>query len=122
MKRATRWLLIACGTVSLTLGVIGVFLPLVPTTPFLLLAAFLYSRSSERFYRWLIGHRWLGGYICRYREGRSMTRANKAVTLVMLWLAIGLSIALVLPHLWARLLLGAVALGVTVHILRLKSA
>jgi len=122
MKRATRWLLIACGTVSLTLGVIGVFLPLVPTTPFLLLAAFLYSRSSERFYRWLIGHRWLGGYIRRYREGRSMTRANKAVTLVMLWLAIGLSIALVLPHLWARLLLGAVALGVTVHILRLKSA
>ena len=122
MAQATRWLLVAGGTLALTLGTIGIFLPLLPTTPFLLLATFLYSRSSERFYRWLIGHRFLGGYIQRYREGRSMTRANKAVTLVFLWVTIGLTIAFVLPQLWTKLLLAAIAAGVTIHILRLKTA
>jgi len=122
MRRATRCLLIAGGTISIALGILGVFLPLLPTTPFLLLAAFLYSRSSERFYRWLIGHRFLGGYIQRYREGRSMTLASKAVTLALLWITIGLSIAFVLPQLWTKLLVAAIAIGVTMHILRLKGS
>ena len=111
MRRATRWLLVLGGTVALALGIFGVFVPLLPTTPFLLLAAFLYSRSSERFYRWLIGHRFLGGYIQRYREGRSMTRASKAVTLAFLWVTIGLTIGLVLTQLWTELLVAAIAVG-----------
>ena len=122
MRKATKWLLVSCGTLALGLGIIGAFVPLLPTTPFLLLAAFLYSRSSERFYRWLIGNRWLGGYIRRYREGRSMTRANKIFTLGLLWLMIGLSIAFVLPQLWARLLVPATAVGVTIHILSLRTS
>ena len=122
MNRFSRWLLILGGTVFMGVGILGIFLPLLPTTPFLLLAAYLYSRSSERFYRWLIGNRLLGGYIRRYRDGRSMTRWHKALTLAFLWLGIGLSIAFVGPDLWARLLLGVVAVGVTAHIVMLKAA
>ena len=122
MRRTRKWVLIFSGSLALGLGIIGVFVPLLPTTPFLLLAAFLYSRSSERFYRWLIGHRFLGGYIQRYREGRSMTRAGKVLTLALLWITIGLTIALVLPQLWPKLLVAVIAIGVTIHILRLKTA
>ena len=99
------------------LGIVGIFLPLLPTTPFLLLAAFFYSRGSERFRRWLLGNRWFGSYLRRYREHRSMTRRHKAFTLTLLWTGIGLSAGVVVSQWWARLLLAMVAVGVTAHIL-----
>ena len=117
MRRISMFLWVAGGTICLGIGIIGIFLPLLPTTPFLLLAAFLYSRGSERSRAWLLGNRWLGEYIRRYSEHRSMTRRHKAITLALLWLGIGLSAGLVVPQGWARLLLAVVAVGVTAHIL-----
>ncbi len=117
MRRTSRFLLVAGGTLAVALGIIGIFLPLLPTTPFLLLAAFFYARGSERFYAWLIGNRWLGDYLRRYREGRSMTRRHKAITLALLWIGIGASAGFLVPQWWARLLLAIVAVGVTIHIL-----
>lgn len=117
MKRPIWLLLVAGGTAAVTLGVVGVFVPLLPTTPFLLLAAYLYARSSDRFYRRLLGNRWIGGYLRRYYEQRSMTRRHKAFTLVLLWTVIALSAALAVDAWWARMLLGAVAVGVTVHLM-----
>ena len=72
MKRLTRVLLIAGGNLCVALAVLGLFLPVLPTTPFLLLAAVCYARSSERFYHWLVTNRWFGAYIRNYREGRGI--------------------------------------------------
>jgi uncharacterized membrane protein YbaN (DUF454 family) len=119
MRRISRFLLVAGGTLCVGIGIVGIFLPLLPTTPFLLLAAFLYSRGSKRLHGWLLGNRWFGDYLRRYREHRSMTRRHKALTLALLWIAIGLSAGFMAPEWWARLLLAIVAAAVTAHILRL---
>jgi len=117
-----KGLLIVCGTLCVALGVLGIFLPLLPTTVFLLMAAACYARSSERFYQRLITHRWLGGYIRNHREGRGMRRRDKIGTLVLLWVGIGATIVWTAEATWLRLLLLAVAVGVTVHVVRLPVA
>jgi hypothetical protein len=119
--RFTRALLAAAGSISLGLGVAGVFLPLLPTTPLLLLAAACYVRSSERMSRWLLDHPHLGPYIRDYREGRGMPLRAKVTTLVVLWLTIGISVVFGVSAFWLRLLLVAIATAVTVHLLRMKT-
>lgn len=117
-----KLVLIACGSIAVALGVIGIFVPLMPTTVFLLLAAACYARSSDRFYQRLINSRWLGAYIRNHREGRGMTRRQKASTLVLLWVGIGASMIWSVHALWIRLVLLAIAAGVTLHVARLKVA
>jgi len=121
MKKILRGFLLVVGTLSLGLGIIGIILPLVPTTPLLLLAAYCYARSSERFYHWLLNNRWFGEYIKNYREGRGMPRREKILTLAILWLTIGFAAIFFAPVWWIKLILLAVACGVTTHILRLKT-
>ena len=118
-SRLMKALLVVCGTICVALGVIGIFLPLVPTTVFLLLAAACYARSSERFYQRLVTNRYLGGYIKANREGRGMSRRHKTITLAMLWLGIGASAIWTTDAWWLRGLLFAIAVGVTVHVARL---
>ena len=113
--------LVAVGVLALALAVIGIFVPILPTTPFLLLAAACFIRSSERLYRWLIGHRWFGSYIRNYREHRAVTRRAKIAALVMLWSVIGYSAVAAVSAWWLRALLLAVAVGVTIHLLRLRT-
>lgn len=121
-SRLMKGLLIVCGTLCVALGVLGIFLPLLPTTVFLLMAAACYARSSDRFYERLITHRWLGGYIRNHREGRGMRRRDKIGTLVLLWVGIGATIVWTAEAAWLRLLLLAIAVGVTVHVVRLRAA
>jgi uncharacterized membrane protein YbaN (DUF454 family) len=120
-SRILKALLILGGTLCVALGVIGIFLPLMPTTVFLLLAAACYARSSERFYQKLINNRFLGAYIRNSREGRGMRRRDKAVTLTLLWLGIGATIIWTAHTLWLRLLLLAIATGVTVHVAKVPA-
>lgn len=119
-RRLLRFLLALFGTLSLVLGVLGIFLPLLPTTVFLLLAAACYARSSERFYQKLVNHRWLGAYIRNYRDGRGMSRREKATTLVLLWIGIGATAIWTATDWWLRAGLFVVAVSVTVHVARLK--
>jgi len=98
------------------------FVPLMPTTVFLLLAAACYARSSERRYQKLLNNRWLGTYIRNSREGRGMTRRHKAVTLVLLWIGIGATAALSVEAWWVRLVLFLIAAGVTAHVAKLPDA
>ena len=111
-----RRLLIAAGTVSTGLGIIGIFVPILPTTPFLLLAAACYMRSSERFYRWLTNNRVFGAYVRNYIEGRGMPMRIKVFTILLLWLTIGLSITFAVQNSVVRIILISIAIGVTVHI------
>jgi hypothetical protein len=117
--RIRNWILIAVGILSVALGLLGVFVPLLPTTPFLLLAAACFMRSSARLYRWLIHHKWFGPYIRSYREHRAITLRAKVATLVLLWGVIGTSALFATTLWWVRGLLGAIAVGVTVHLLHL---
>ena len=98
------------------LGIVGVFVPILPTTPFLLLAAACYMRSSERFYRWLLSNRVFGAYVRNYIEGRGMPVRIKVFTILLLWLAIGLSATFAVQSLAIRIILISIAVGVTVHI------
>ena len=118
--KARRMALLAAGGISVGLGVVGMFLPVLPTTPFLLLAATCFAHSSRRFHDRLLGNRWLGEYIRAYREDRGMALRQKVLTLLLLWLSIGLSL-LAVEHWSLRLLLVGVALGVTCHLARLKT-
>ena len=94
MQGLVRILLISGGSISVALAVAGMVLPMLPATPFLLLAAFCYARSSERFHRWLMEHRWFGPYIESYRSGRGMTTRQLVWTLVPLWVSITITAAL----------------------------
>jgi len=116
-----RWSLMVIGVIAVVLGSIGVFVPLLPTTPFLLLAAACFIRSSERLYTWLIQHRWFGSYIRDYYEHRAMTLRAKMVALALLWTVIGYSGMAVASSWWLRLVMALVAVSVTIHLLRLRT-
>jgi len=121
MKKWLRILLISLGIFFIGLATFGIFIPVLPTTPFLLLSATLFARSSDRFYGWLIGNRFFGKYIKDYREGRGVPIKVKMGAIVILWVTISLSIIFGLQILWARMLLIAVAVGVTIHIAMIKN-
>lgn len=121
MKNIIKALLIIAGTVSLLLGILGIFLPLLPTTPFLLLAAACYMRGSRRLYQWLLSHKHLGGYIANYRSGKGIPLKAKVISITVLWLSILYSIVFVVSVVWLRLLLAAIAIGVSWHIVSLKT-
>ncbi len=116
-----RYLLISAGTIFLGFGIIGIFLPVLPTTPFLLLAAACYARSSKRFYDWLLNNRWFGTYIKNYCEGRGVPLKFKVFTISLLWITILASIFFVINNYWVRIILILIAIGVTTHILTIKT-
>jgi hypothetical protein len=121
LDHAARWMLIAAGMICVGLGVIGILLPGLPTTPFLLLAAYCFARSSEHFPNWLLNHRWLGSYVRNFEEGRGMTRPAKATTLLVMWLSIGVTIVFFVPVTWAKAAMFLMALAVTAYLLRLPT-
>ena len=116
-NRAARSFLKIAGTLSLIIGSVGIILPLLPTTPFLLLAAACYARSSERWYRWLLYNRWFGSYIRNWHEGRGIPLKTKALSILFLILTIGYSAAVVVPFFIGKVALILIAVCVSVHIL-----
>ncbi|HLA30997.1 MAG TPA: YbaN family protein [Pseudomonas sp.] len=117
---AVRYALLAIGWLSVALGVIGIFLPVLPTTPFLLLAAACFMRSSKRFYLWLVNHPQLGPWIVDYLAGQGIPLKAKVYTIGLMWLSIGISSYLV-PLFWARLFMLSSAVLVSLYILRQKT-
>jgi uncharacterized membrane protein YbaN (DUF454 family) len=116
-----RSLLVVIGTVSVVLGMIGVFLPVLPTTPFLLLAAVCYARSSRRFYHWLLTNPWCGEYVRNYREGRGIPLKQKIITAALLWLTIIYSVWSVVSQSWIKVILSGIAVAVTIHLIKIRT-
>lgn len=110
---------LVCGIICVLVGAIGIVLPILPTTPFLLLAAYLFLRSSPKFYFWLISNRMLGRYIYSYLQYRAVERRSKISALILLW--IGLSISMVLTPSWVKILLLFIGVGVSIHLLMLQT-
>ncbi len=116
-----RQVFVIAGTIALVLGVIGIVLPVLPTTPFLLLAAICYMRGSQQLYNALLRNRFVGNYVRNYLEGRGMSLTNKIWTISFLWIAILCTAFLVTESLVIRIILAVVLLGVTVHILLIRT-
>jgi uncharacterized membrane protein YbaN (DUF454 family) len=113
-------ILLVIGSIAIAMGVVGIVLPVLPTTPFLLVAAYCYIRSSERFYCWLINHRVLGVYIHNYLEHRAITRNTKIMALASLWITLPIAIFLI-PNWYIRGSVFAIGICVSIHILKLKT-
>lgn len=109
------------GSISLALGVAGVFLPLLPTTPFMLLTAWLYCKSSPRLYGWLVSHPYLGPYIRNYRDRRAITLCGKILSIALVWATVLFCIIFVVDPLWLKIGLVAIPVGVTWHILSFRT-
>jgi uncharacterized membrane protein YbaN (DUF454 family) len=127
-RKLVRTLWFVAGMICVVLGAIGIVLPLLPTTPFLLAAAACYYKSSERMHRWLLNNRWFGEYIRNYKEGKGLTKKTKITALTMLWVTIGFSSVFILPRLLPvmlvlpmQLIMIAVAIAVSAYLLRLPT-
>ena len=116
-----RWLLLGLGWLSVALGFIGIFLPVLPTTPFLLLAAACFLRSSPRFYHWLISHPKLGKYLLYYLDGKGLPRKAKIYTLVLMWFSLISTAFVFVPRLSVQIVLPLIGIGVSLYILRLPT-
>jgi len=117
-----RWVLIACGWASIAAGVVGIVLPLVPTVPFLLLAAACFARSSDRFHTWLLEHNHLGPLLRDYLKGAGIPLRAKRAAVCMVWVSFPATTFLFVQALWLQLLLIATAVAITVYLLSLPTA
>ena len=116
-----KYILIGSGIGFTATGMIGIILPLLTTTPFLLLAAACFVKSSPKLYLWLINNKMFGKYIKNYRDNKGISLRVKITSLSFLWLSIAYSFLFVLENSYARALLIVIATGVTIHILKMKT-
>jgi len=114
---STRYLVIILGWLSVVLGVVGIFLPLLPTTPFILLAAWCFSRSSPLFHNWLVSHPKLGPIVDTWSNGEGLPIKVRNRIIIIMWASMILSMLLI-AKLWSALLLGLIGASVTVYIMR----
>ncbi|MBU0468619.1 MAG: YbaN family protein [Candidatus Omnitrophica bacterium] len=116
-----QYLLVCVGVLSVALGTAGIFLPLLPTTPFLLLAAACFLRSSKRLHSWLMTHKWFGPYIYNYCKYRAIPKKTKIISITLLWSTISYSALWIVPILAVKFLLFCIAIAVTWHLLSLNT-
>jgi hypothetical protein len=116
-----RYLYFISGVLLVAIGFIGIFLPILPTTIFLILASACFIKSSPKANEWLRNHKMLGMYIKNYQDGSGLTVNSKIFNITFLWIMISAS-ALFFTELWyLRILLLAIAFGVTIHLLMIKT-
>ena len=108
LTHAARLTWLVIGFLALALGVLGIFLPLLPTTPLVLLAAFAFARSSERLHQWLLDHNVFGSLIADWRRHGAISRSAKVASVVAMVVVLAVSLALAVP---------AVVIGVQVVVL-----
>ena len=120
-SKLVRYVLLVAGSIFLVLGTLGIFLPVLPTTPFLLLTAACYARGSIRIYNWLMNNRYFGAYIRSWREEKRIPLRIKIFAITMIVLTIGSSIVFVIPILAAKILTGLIGATVIIYIARFPS-
>ena len=121
MPSLARPLLATLGTLALALGIVGIFVPLLPTTPFVLAAAACYARSSRRLHGWLLGHRRLGPCIRAFGEGRAIPRRAKALATGTLWPSMAFAIP-ALPAFAGQVAMLGIAIAVTAWIVAMPTS
>lgn len=109
------------GSLSLVAGALGVFLPVVPTTPFVLLSAWCFFRSSDKIYRWVVSNETFGPTIENYQEGKGITKKTKIRAIVMMWLTITLSVYFYISSLHLIAFLYIIAISVSIYLYKLPT-
>ena len=112
--------ILAVGFIATGLAILGIFLPLVPTVPLLLLAAACFARSSERFHHWLLNHQKLGPMINCYVNGKGIPLRAKIAAIVLIWLSISISVLVINPF-WLEFFLVIIGFSVTLYLLSLPT-
>ena len=120
-EKLKRGLFIVAGTISLIIGTIGIVIPILPTTPFLLIATACYLRGSEKLHNWMLNNRVIGEFIKNYKEGKGISIKHKIFTITLLWLTIMISTLYVVSLLYIRIILVIIATIVTTHIFSLPT-
>ena len=120
-RREVRLLFLACGLAAVVLGIAGIFLPLLPTTPFMLLAAACFARSSERFHAWLLAHPLLGATVREWEEYRSIRRRTKWIAIVTMAVTLAVSVVFFVPYRPAQFALALFGLLLAIYLHRLPS-
>ena len=113
-------ILTICGFVFLGLGAVGVAIPVMPTTPFILLAAICFSRGNRKLSDWLRQNPIFGPYIENYRTKQGVSKQLKAASIMFVWTGLFISMAIVQTT-WMCILLGTIGIGVTIHLLMIKT-
>jgi len=116
---AARVSLVILGTTFVVIGVVGIFLPILPTTPFMLLAAWCYAKSSSRFYNWIMNNRVFGPIIQEWRKHRSIPKRAKWTAIVLLFSTFGISIFFFVPYFYVQVLLGIFCLSMVIFMWRI---
>lgn len=116
-----RILLLVCGFLFTFLAILGAILPLIPTTPFLIVAAACFYRSSERFYNLLMYNRYFGHYLRDYTLGKGIPLRVKIVALLFLWVSALVSVFIFIPYLWLKVLVITITAGVTAHLYMIRT-
>lgn len=111
-----RVLLVALGTLSLAIGIVGIFLPLLPTVPFVLLASVCYARASPRFHRWLLEHPRLGPPLVEWQRTKSLPARVKATAIGSVVVSATISIVFLTRVPWVRGVIAAVCAAVSVYL------
>lgn len=111
---------VTAGTISLAVGIVGIAVPILPTTPFVLIAAACYLRGSKRMYDWMVENRYIGSYLRDYMEGRGISIRAKATSVAVLWALIVLSAIFATSNSAIRIVLLVIAVAVTAHLVTLR--
>ena len=122
LTKAKKITFMSLGCFFVGLGILGIFVPVLPTTPFLLVAAALFAKSSETMYRWLTCNRVFGKYLKNYWQGKGIPLKIKIFAISFLWIAIGFSAFFAVKILFVRIILAVVAIAVTIHIIYIRPA
>lgn len=120
-ERGVRLMFLLLGGMFVALGVAGIFLPVLPTTPFMLVAAACFARSSDRFYNWLLGHPLFGATVREWREHHSIPRRAKWTAIIMMVVMLGMSILFFVPHPYLKLALALFGAMLAVYLYRIPS-
>ncbi|MCX7653515.1 MAG: YbaN family protein [Fervidobacterium sp.] len=119
LSKARKIALVSVGFLSLFLGIAGIFLPVLPTTPFLLVSAWAFLRTSQRLFHWLVNHKLLGRYIRDYLIHKKLPVKTKLISIVTLWAVILTTAMFLVENVLVKILLLIIAIGVTLHLLAL---
>ncbi|MFI3330581.1 MAG: YbaN family protein [Rikenellaceae bacterium] len=115
-----KLILLLIGFLAMGLGVLGIFLPVLPTTPLLLLALWCFTRSSDRWRTWLLANKYFGDYLDGYFSGKGIYLSTKVYAISLLWLTLSYC-AYILDNIYLRILFLVIAISVTIHLCMLKT-
>lgn len=121
LPKLSRYFYLISGILLVAIGVIGIFLPVLPTTIFLILASACFIKSSPKANEWLRNHKVLGMYIKNYQDKTGLSIKAKIFNIIFLWLMILLSVFYFTNEFYIRIILILIAVGVTIHLLMIKT-